>query len=120
MAKSSNPGSRIKEFCVFTTNCSTKLKVHDLHLLECLTQYKGPYNSLTLLAKARAKNEQVIPVRYLSKKNSKSSHGRRVRLFKTITSFHGRSVALNRRYCQPQFFTKTQVELSYLYIHNVQ
>ena len=53
----------------------------------CLTRYKRPCNSLTLLAKARTKRKLVFGVRCLSKDNFGGSNSRRVWLSRTKAWF---------------------------------
>ena len=95
---SSNLGSSIERPWVLSIKLGTKLKVHDLQPSECLTQYKRPCNSLTLLAEARAKRSQVFQIRCLSEDNFTGLYGGQERLFKIRDRFHsGGLISLGRQ-----------------------
>ena len=102
IVNSSYLGSSTEKFWVFVTNVSTKLKVRGFKPIKCLTWYKRPCNSQTLLAEARAKRKQVFQATCLSEDSIKGSCGGQRRLLRTRGRFHSSClISLGR-----QFFMK--------------
>ena len=87
IVNSSTVGSDTEEFLVLATNSSTKEKVQDLQPLKWRPLYKKPCNSLTFLAKTKAKMKHVYQVHCLSKDNLRGLYDRRVKLLKTNARF---------------------------------